>query len=169
MFEKYKSEIPAGRDGKWAVEKFTVSKEDERWGVVRALASGSGRYAPAGNYTRLVRNGSVIMSDTPDEISDHLHAIAMAKGNVLVNGLGLGIFAAAVLEKPEVDQVTVVEIAPEVIRLVGVYLRQWYGNRIRFALADALEWRPPTGVRYDVVWHDIWDTICTDNLPEMPG
>ncbi|NIQ88655.1 MAG: hypothetical protein GWN93_06070 [Deltaproteobacteria bacterium] len=166
-YDKYKSEIPEGVDGDWRVEKFTVTKKDEELERMRAAFSSLGRYVPAGDYTRLMCNGTVVMSDTPDEIGDHIHAISMAKGNVLVNGLGLGVYACAVLEKPEVDHVTVVEIAPEVIRLVGVHLKQWYGERIELVLADAMTWQPPKGKRYDAVWHDIWDTICTDNLEQM--
>ena len=32
---------------------------------------------------------------------------------------------------------------------------------------DAFEYKPPKGKRYDAVWHDIWDGICTDNLKDM--
>ena len=32
---------------------------------------------------------------------------------------------------------------------------------------NAFEYKLPKGVRYDVVWHDIWDYITSDNLPEM--
>ena len=39
--------------------------------------------------------------------------------------------------------------------------------RLEIIHADAFEWKPPKGVRYNCVWHDIWDYICTDNLPEM--
>ena len=91
----------------------------------------------------------------------------MNKGNVLVNGLGLGIYAQAVLEKPDVQKATVIEIAPEVIELVGTHLLDKYGDRLEIIQADALEWRPPPRTRYDVVWHDIWDDICRDNLAAM--
>ena len=42
-----------------------------------------------------------------------------------------------------------------------------HDDRVNIICADAFEWRPPKGVRYNAVWHDIWDDICTDNLPEM--
>lgn len=34
-------------------------------------------------------------------------------------------------------------------------------------LGDCFTWKPEKGARWDVVWHDVWDNICTDNLPEM--
>ena len=40
-------------------------------------------------------------------------------------------------------------------------------KRIKIINEDAFEFKPPKDKRYDFVWHDIWDDICTDNLPEM--
>lgn len=71
------------------------------------------------------------------------------------------------LDKPAVDKVTVIEISPDVITLVGSYLKEHFGARLEIIEADAFTWQPPRGVRYGAVWHDIWDNICSDNLPEM--
>ncbi len=162
-----KTKIPEQERGDWKIERFTVTDEDEKWEVIRAIASFSGRYTPAGTYTRLKRNGATIMSDTPDEISDHNALVYHATGKVLINGLGLGIAAQMVLEKEEVEHVTIVEIDADVIAMVEPYLEELYGDRVEIIQADALTWTPPKGVRYNAVWHDIWDTICSDNLPEM--
>ena len=40
-------------------------------------------------------------------------------------------------------------------------------KELNIIVADAMTWRPKPGERFDVVWHDIWNNICTDNLPEM--
>lgn len=164
-----KVDIPAGQSGDWRVEPFTVSEEDEKWGRLRAMVSFSsrGRYVPAGNYTRLMHRGEVVMSDTPDEIDDQWEIIYHAKGNVLINGLGLGVVAVSCLEKPEVSHVTVVELSPDVIKLVGTHLQAKYGDRLTIVEDDALTWKPPKGSYYDAVWHDIWTNICSTNLPEM--
>jgi hypothetical protein len=159
--------IPEGANGDWKVEYFTVTEKDEKFDKLRAIATMSGRYAPAGTYMRLMRNRTLVMSNTPDEVRDHAYAFYKATGRVLVNGLGLGIYVQDILEKPEVKHVTVVEIAPEVLTLVGRHLKKTYGDRLELVLADALTWKPPVGQRYNTVWHDIWDDICTDNLEEM--
>ena len=39
--------------------------------------------------------------------------------------------------------------------------------KLNIICADALEWKPPKGTRYNAVWHDIWDNICGDNLDDM--
>lgn len=94
---------------------------------------------------------------------------------MLVNGLGLGIVAKACLEKTNkkghrlfyaVEKITVIEKSADVIHLVGPSYEK-YGDRIEIINADALEYKPPKGVRYNVVWHDIWDNICSDNWETM--
>ena len=68
---------------------------------------------------------------------------------------------AAVLKKPDVTDVTVVEIDQDVIDLVG----STYAGDRRLAIvnADAFTYQPPEGQRYGMVWHDIWDGIRTAN------
>jgi len=110
------------------------------------------------------------MSDTPDEMRDHLSIVNHATGRVLINGLGLGMVLKNILLKPEVFEVTVIEIDQDLIDLVGPRLG-WpnyvLDHRVSIICADALTWKPPKGKRYNAVWHDIWDDICTDNLDQM--
>jgi hypothetical protein len=30
-----------------------------------------------------------------------------------------------------------------------------------------MEYRPDAGARFGAIWHDIWDSICEDNLDQM--
>lgn len=155
-----KVDVPEGQSGEWRVERFTVSETEARFHAIR----NGGRAVRPGTYTRLIRGGKTIMSDTPAEMSDHTYFVRIATGSVLVNGLGLGMCAAAVLRKPEVTSLTVVEKSLDVIRLVAPSLSD---DRLTIIEADALDWQPPKGKRYGAVWHDIWDDICADNLPDM--
>jgi len=110
------------------------------------------------------------MSDTPDEIKDHLEPIRQARregGHVLINGLGIGMVASAIAALENVTKVTVIEMSPEVIALVGPSLIERFGSKIEIIEADSYTFKPPKGVRYTVVWHDIWLHLCTDNLDEM--
>ena len=107
------------------------------------------------------------MSDTPAELSDFRHILYRCKGHVLINGLGLGIVADAVLSREGVDHVTVIEVSSDVIALTGPTLEARYGDKLTIVNADALAWKSPRGIRYNVVWHDIWDTICGDNKETM--
>jgi hypothetical protein len=155
--------IPEGARGKCTVTKFIVSEQEAQFTALRAAMKGRG-YIPPGEYTQLSRNGHLVMTDTPDERRDHFEAVFRAKGHVLINGLGLGMVLAAILKKPEVAAVTVVEIDPDVVALVGPH---YTDSRVNIVTASAFDYKPPKGIRYGAVWHDIWDNICGDNLPQM--
>lgn len=167
-----KSIIPEGVSGDWRVEKFEVTQEGANmWNLRVAINPGRGHtLIEPGHYTRLVRrntsfkDGTVVMSDTPGEVETNRYFVTMAKGNVLINGLGLGVVLQMILAKDDVKHVTVIENSKDVIKLVAPHFTD---PRLEIIHADALEWKPPRGMRYDAVWHDIWDYICADNLPEM--
>lgn len=118
-----------------------------------------------GTFTYLRLDGKVWMSDTPDEIADHMPFIRAATGNVLVTGLGLGVAVQALLRKPDVRRVDVVELSPHVARLIGPCFE--HDPRFHLHVADAWTWTPPAGIRYDWAWHDIWRDISPDNLAEF--
>jgi len=155
-------DVPDGKSGDWEVSTFVVKEQDlsQRISMMKY-----NRGVPAGTYKRLTRNGQVIMSNTPDEISDFRCFVRKAEGSILVNGLGLGVLLKALLNKPEVTEVTVIEKSPDVIKLVSeIYLKD---SRVTIINADAFDYKPPKGKVYNAVWHDIWDNICADNLDEM--
>jgi hypothetical protein len=153
-----KVEIREGERGIWRVERFEIPKNDFR-------AWQYGYRAPApGTYTRLLRGNTVVMSDTNAEMRDHYAPVAKARGHCLINGLGIGMVLKACLAKESVERVTVIELSQEVIDLVSP---AYINGRVEIIRANALEYQPPKGVRYGMVWHDIWDNICADNLPEM--
>ena len=168
QFEKYKVDVPEGKKNSYSVKRFTVSQEQSDRDVLRAMINGSGRYVPPGDYTMLVYgNSSTIMSDTPDEIRDHLEPIRKAYGKCLVNGLGLGVVINGMLLNHEVEEVTCIEISPEVIELVAPHWQNRWGDRFKCICANAMDWKPPKGSMFNVVWHDIWPNICSDNLNDM--
>lgn len=165
-------DIPQGQRGLWRIERFTV---DDKGAMIHNLIAArdarmtgeAPRSIVPGEYTRLCHADDVIMSDTPAEMREHLPIIRAASGQVLINGLGLGMVLAACLDKPEVAHVTVVELAAEVIELVGPHYQARYGSRLMIVQADALTWEPPKDMQYAAVWHDIWPDVSSDNLLPM--
>ena len=160
-------DVPDGVSGPWCVETFKVTKQDAELAAIRAAFSsmrGRGVILP-GKYKRLLYKGYVVMSNTPDEIRDQRHFVNRACGDVLINGLGLGITLKLILAKPELKNVTVIEKSQDVINLVApTYLED---PRVVILNADAFEYKPIKGVHYDCCWHDIWNDIVPSNLPEM--
>ena len=159
-YQEMKVNVPEGKIGEYSVEKFVADSEDIR-------ARLKGRAIPLGTYTKLMRGDVLVMSDTPAEIIDHVQIMWGAKGKVLIAGLGIGLVLNGIAKKEEVDHITVIEISPEVIELVGPHYKSIYGDKIEIINANILEWKPAKDIIYDYAWYDIWDHICTDNLEDM--
>lgn len=111
----------------------------------------------------LVNEGYVpVMSDTPAEIEGHRHAIENATGRVLIHGLGLGCLVSALMAKPDVTQIDVVDVDPDVIHLTGHYYT--HDPRVQIFNRDCLHMNWSQDARWDYVWHDIWSHISPRNL-----
>ncbi|MBD3260464.1 MAG: hypothetical protein GF334_02085 [Candidatus Altiarchaeales archaeon] len=157
-------EVPDGVCGDYEVKTFEISEEQAKLNNLRAAVNSSTRPILPGTYKRLTRKGLTVMSNTPLEIQDHLEFMEKAHGRVLINGLGLGMALKAILEKDDLVSATVIEISSEVIKLVGP---TYTDPRVEIINVSAFDYRPPKGRHYQAVWHDIWDDICGDNIPEM--
>lgn len=152
--------VPCGKRGPWEISEFTVTHAN--W---FEAARSPEMYCPPGTYKRLVhKDRGVVMSNTLMECNSNFEAFQAATGRVLLNGLGLGMLLEAILKKPEVTYVRVVEIDADVIALVGPHFSD---PRVEIVQADAMTYRPAKGEKFDFVWHDIWDDICVDNFPAM--
>ena len=158
-------EVPDGKSGDWKVSTFTVTEDELKIFNLRAAFHPSARSMEAGTYKQLKKGGTIVMSNTPAEIRDHVYFIHKATGHILINGLGLGVALAAILKKDDVKKVTIIENSEDVIKMVApTYLKD---SRVEIIHCSAFDYKPSKGVRYNAVWHDIWDNICGDNLPEM--
>jgi len=165
--------VPEGMSGIYKVERFNFPEKDTDVLVTAKM----GRPIAPGIYTRLMRwrwtirnmqaDWKVVMSDVPTEIEDHYRVLNEAQyrgGRVLINGLGLGMVLKGILSFPNVVHVDVVEISQDVIKLVAPYFTD---PRVTIHHADAYKIEWPLNIRWNVVWHDIWDNICPDNLTGM--
>lgn len=159
-YRHYRCDIPVGQKGDWSVENFEIENNLWLWRMAR-----DGRGTPPGQYTRLMhKDRGIVMSDTNAEIEDHRFFFARAKGRVLIHGLGLGMALKAILQKKDVVSVDCVELEQDVIDLVGVHFKD---PRLTIHHGDAMTYKWPKGTTWDIIWHDIWDNICSDNLPSM--
>lgn len=166
-----KATVPEGESGDWKVERFTVGEQD-MLGQLGSLFS-TGRSVPPGTYTRLTRGGTVVMSDTPDELRDHMFPaleIRQRGGRVLIGGLGLGCVLQAALLSENVTHVDVVEQSKDVVSLVAPHYERAaldQGKTLAIHEADVFAVKWPPGTRWSVAWFDIWDNMSADNYPEF--
>lgn len=167
--------IPEGSSGDWRIEYFEIT---ERGAFALKLRDAYNKhrnsqvYTPAGKYAKLVqllphRSAPLVhvvpvMSDTMMERKMMLEAYKHAHGAVLLVGLGLGMLAQAVACKSNVRLVHVLEKSIDVVALTLRHLH----TRLMIQMGDAFSYKR-YGMRYDMIYVDIWNGICQDNLPEI--
>jgi len=176
-FPRMHTVLPEGAScGHVRVGHLTPTQKDAETSGLRAMFYGGRGSVRAGEtICQLYRNDRLWMSDSPDERRDHWKARQMVRfygGHVLIGGLGLGMFSLLCALHDSVDRVTTIEIDPNVIELVTPHLRatlEGQGvdpDKLVVIEADLFDWQPPKGARYDVVWFDIWATLCLDHLSQ---
>lgn len=103
------------------------------------------------------------MSDTLIERSMMLLAAREAKGNVLVGGLGLGIYPQiTLLIKRPVSSITIVEAHEEVISLVKPCVLKFaesYGVPVRIVHDTIENFMQQTPERFDTIYLDTWGDL----------
>lgn len=167
-FFQMASVVPEGTHGKWAIQHFTVTKDEPQF---RAMFHPD-EYVEPGTYARLTHNNHVVMSDTRMEQRSNHWAVLDARGDVLIGGLGLGMVLLPVLKKPDVQSVTIIERSPDVVALVVPALMKRLTpaerKKLHVVQADAYDWAPAhKGRQFDFAYFDIWTDICEDNLEDM--
>lgn len=162
--------VTEGRAGPWSIETFTLDEDQAMRGNLLAMVNSMSflHLTKPGTYTKLThKERGVVMSNTPMEVRTNMEFIETARGKVAINGLGLGMVVMALLNKPEVESITVFELDPHIIAMVGDYFLMNHADRVKIKQADALTSQPGPKEFYDVVWHDIWDDISDLRIPEM--
>jgi len=160
--------VPDGVSGRWKVETIEVSEQQ----ALLSTMHEPHRQVKAGQYKRLAYKDPnkprdiTVMSNTPAEVRDHrpYYWRLTNGGHVLINGLGLGMSLQWAIEDKRVKKITVIEISEDVIKLVAPTYKH---EKVEIIQDNAYTYKPPKGIRYTVVWHDIWNEITTDNLPLM--
>lgn len=150
------------------VVRIVIDEAEAKHGSLRAMISGTGRgRIQPGTYTKVLIDGRLWMSDTPDEKWDHYTVFRQMQihgGRVLINGLGAGMILQAALQLDNVTHIDVVERDPRILQHIAPH---YADDRVTFHEADAYTIKWPTGTRWDVVWHDIWLELSEDNLEGM--
>jgi hypothetical protein len=157
--------VPDGESGDWSIKSFSIGRNEALLHNIGVSHNGAMFVSP-GSYKKLVhKKRGVIMSNTRMEIISNYEAYRLATGRVLINGLGMGMLLEAILTKPDVTYVKVIEKETDVIKLVAPHFAG--DPRVEIVQADAYSYEPPASDRFHYAWHDVWDDLCADNLPLM--
>lgn len=113
------------------------------------------------------------MLDAPSEAATNNIPASKAHGKVLTFGLGIGYYMFMALENPDVESITCIEKAPEVIQMFERFLLPQFkdSSKIHIEQGDAYEkWNEDYLSQFDCVYTDIWESsmdglnIITDLL-----
>lgn len=161
--------VTPGSKGVAVLDTFTVDKAHAVMSQLReAITQGREQAVPEGTYARLVVNGELMMTDTPMEQRSNLLFVEKAKGDVLIAGLGIGMVLQAILQKPEVGTVLVLEKYQDVIDLVSPQFQEYLDEgKLHILCEDILDWHADDDWTWDTIYFDIWPTISIDNLDDM--
>jgi hypothetical protein len=95
----------------------------------------------------------IMMSVTPMECLSQRQGISRTKGHTVVGGLGLGWSLLKILERPKVEQVTVIEIEEEVLKAVKDLLGP-LPKKVNWIHGNLFEEAPK--IEADFLFADIW-------------
>lgn len=150
----------------------TIDAQTAKWSQLRAAINPRRPYdgVEEGTYVELFVKGGLVMSDTQMERSSNQAAIWRAHGDVLIAGLGIGMILIPILNKVNVKTVTVIEVSQDVISLVQPQLVNHLNgtaHKLNVICADAFEWKPAKGQKFQTIYFDIWADRCVDNLEQI--
>jgi hypothetical protein len=122
----------------------------------------------AGDYIKLSIKEPFMqlqMSDTAMEWDTNQEFIKKAKGDILIGGLGIGFILIPIVNNPKVKSITVIEENKNIATKVYEFLKPHLNDKVKVICASVEDYIPD--MEYDVIYMDIWPTICGDNYDEM--
>ena len=137
-------------------------QEEYAYGSNYALKMGIATFDKDYIYPSISLYDQEWMSLNQHEIRTMETPIALARGNVLTLGLGLGYFAFMASNKEEVNEVHIVEMDLELIQLFNKYLLPLFPHRekIHIHKADAYYFIDNVNDNdYDYIFSDLWQDV----------
>lgn len=100
------------------------------------------------------KGGDVWMSLTPMEVYTQRAGVKRARGKTLMGGLGMGWLARRVLERKQVEHLTIYDTDKAVLDFFGQPLKKEFGKRLKLVHGDVFKAKQPE--KYDRVLLDVW-------------
>lgn len=159
--------ISDSQHGEWSIRTVEITPERSAELFDLQAAHGQDQYiafTPPGSYKFLgYPRYDEVMNDTYAELALHERFVRAGTGRVLITGLGMGLLPSALLLKPEVTRIDIVELESDVIGLVRPHLND---ERVHIHHADAFKFEPAPGTIWDWAWHDLlyWDLTVAPSV-----
>ena len=137
--------LPEQQIGEWSLQSFIM--EDGK------------------KYQKLLKGDFLIMDNTPDIVEGYKDFLHRAKGNVLINGFGIGACCQYLLNKPSITKLTIIEVSQQIVDMVAPHFM--HDPRCTIIRDDAFKYQPRVSEIFDYIWHDIWFYYKASNLKQM--
>ena len=120
------------------------------------------------SYPAVMEDGHEWMAIKPNETATITFAVNAAHGRVATFGLGMGYYPYLVHLKPDVESITIIERAADVIELFKTHILPQFDHpeKVRIVQADAFEYaaKQMPAERFDYAFADTWRDM-SDGLP----
>lgn len=106
---------------------------------------------------RLLKDGGVLMSDTPMEQESLRVPVMLARGDILIIGLGIGLLPMLIrMYNHSVDSITFVESSPDVVQLVYGKIKS---KKTSLEVCDGKFYLAHTSRKFNFIYIDVWGSI----------
>ena len=164
--------LSEGQTKDFELKKQKITKEDVKTANLRAIFNPQDIPPKIGTLMVLSRKSSsyndVVMSDAEFEKITNREIVNVARGNVLIAGLGIGMILIPLLKDKEVKKITVVEKEKDLIDLIFPKIKKHdKSNKLEIIHSDIFDLDLSKEQKFDVIYFDIWDNVCGDFYEQM--
>jgi len=151
--------LPEGSSGDYSIVKGTLEKGN----LLRT-------YSPFGSFyidklgssmpvVKLLKNGDAVMSDTPMEQEGLRIPSFIARGDILIIGLGIGLLPTLIrMRNQTVKSMLIVEENEDVVKLVYPFIKN---RRTDLRVCDGEKYLMACKDKFDFIFIDVWSAITT--------
>lgn len=104
-------------------------------------------------FQLLKEDGIVIDDNHLDNLKKHEHLFKIARGRILISGLGLGFSLYKLLKIPKVQYIRVIEKNQNVIDLVKPFFKEYF-DKVDFVNGDIFNYK--LNDSFNIIYHSIW-------------
>lgn len=166
-FERLTSRYSEFDGERFKIDLFELTPDEVKREKFRSALDGNyeTRGLIPGKYVRLYdkEKHQIVMTNTWMEDYTNEVFVRVAKGDVLIGGLGLGLIVQLIQNKKDITSITIIEPHQEIIDFVTKTIP--FNEKVKIIQGDVFTFAPES--KYDVIYFDIWNTIGSDNYPEM--
>jgi spermidine synthase len=107
-------------------------------------------------------------SNHESETKTNQKFLDVAKGDVLIFGLGIGLIVFPLLQEKDIKSITIIEIDSGLIDMISPIIKERdIHSKVEIINCDAFEYHNLINKNYDTIYFDIWAIIDEKAFSEM--